>query len=100
MALGAGGASAQEFKPTPEQAASIAYICKGWRPIARDVYNLKEAGKPKPRANSPLHARIIDEIYYAKSSITSASMAEAVGEQLCMPVIREKFRTGEMRIKK
>lgn len=97
--LTAGLASAQEFRPTPQQAASIAYICKGWRPIAKDIYELKERGQPKPKANSPLHAKIVDEIYYPKSSVTSAAMAEMVGEQSCLPIIREKFRTGEMRIK-
>src|SRR5438309_1901029 len=76
------------FRPTPQQAASIAYICKGWRPIAKDVFALKEAGQPKPKPISPLHAKIIDDIYYAKSSITTESMAEEVGEQLCVPVIK------------
>jgi hypothetical protein len=98
--LAAGTASAQEpFQPTPQQAASISYICKGWRPIARDIYTLKTSGKPRPKSNSPLHAKIVEDIYYEKSSITSVSMAEEVGEQLCVPFIREKFRTGEMRLR-
>lgn len=100
MALVSGIASGQEtFQPTPQQSASIAYICKGWRPIAKEIYTLKAAGQPKPKSNSLLHARIVDEIYYARSTITSAAMAEAMGEQICAPIIKEKFRTGEMRIK-
>jgi hypothetical protein len=100
MALVSGIASGQEtFTPTPQQAASIAYICKGWRPIAKEIYAMKTAGQPKPKSNSPLHARIVEEIFYARSTITSEAMAEALGEQLCVPTIKEKFRKGEMRIK-
>jgi len=94
-----GTASAEDFRPTPQQVASINYICKGWRPIARDIFDMKATGRPKPKANSALHARIVEEIYYARSTITTPEMAEAVGEQLCVPFIKEKFRTGEMRIK-
>ena len=100
LVLAAGSASAQEqFTPSPQQAASIAYICKSWRSIAHDVFAMKEAGKAKPKGTTVLHTRIIDDIYYEKSSITSAAMAEEMAEHLCVPIIREKFRTGEMRIK-
>lgn len=99
MALATGVVTAQEYHPTAQETASIAYICKGWRPLAKDIYEMKVAGQPKPKPTSPLHAKIIDEIYYAKSSITSESMAEAVAEQVCVPMTKEKFRTGAMRVK-
>lgn len=60
---------------------------------------LKISGQPKPKADSPLHAQIIEEIYSPKTSVATDGMAEAAGEQFCVPVIKEKFRTGELRVK-
>lgn len=98
--LAADSAFAQEgFRPSPQQAAAIGSMCQGWRPIARGVYMLKTSGQPKPKANSALHAQIIEEIYSPRTSVASEGMAEAAGEQFCIPLMKEKFRTGELRVK-
>lgn len=92
-------AQQQGWKPDAAQAAVIGPICQQWGVIAGGVFMMKSAGQPKPKANSALHAQIIDEIYSAKTSVTTQGTAESMGEQFCVPVLKEKFRTGQLRVK-
>lgn len=93
------GAFAQKidtWKPNVQQAQAVGTICQGWRQIAVGVYLLKEASQPKFRGRSSLESVIINEIYSPKSTVLTKEMAASFGEQACMPIMKEKFRLGEL----
>lgn len=87
------------WRPNAEQAAAIGTICQGWRQIAGGIYLLKAGGHTRPVPKSPLEKKVIDEIYSPQSSVITQGMAESMGEQYCIPVVKEKFRIGELRVK-
>lgn len=93
-------AAEQPWKPTSEQAAAIRTICLGWRQVSRGIYMLKVAKYPKIEAKSELEVKIVDEIYSPNSSVVSKEMAESLGEQFCVPAVKEKFRSGELKLQK
>jgi hypothetical protein len=71
--------------------------CQGYRDIARGIFMLKEAGQPRPTPRNAVDAAIIDDIYTGKSGAITADLAAGLGPHYCVPVLYEKFLSGQLR---
>jgi len=95
---------ASGWRPTPAEAAAIGSICQGWRDRGVGVLLLRQQDAPKPAPRNEIDAKLIDEIYkYPVSQLNAKNidfrgMAGSDAEQFCMAAMKEKFRTGQMRL--
>ena len=92
-------AAPDNWTPDKEQAAAIGKLCDGWAQIAGGVYLLKQSGQPKQAGRSDLELTIINYIYQDPSPVTTKEMAESAGFQFCLPVMKRKVETGEIKIR-
>ncbi|MBI3711586.1 MAG: hypothetical protein HY253_01280 [Burkholderiales bacterium] len=90
-------ARADDWKPSPAQAKTIASVCEGYRLIAGAMFSLKQQGKPRAPGSNYLAEKIADEIYSPTTSITTEELAKKRSDEICIPIVTESERLKQLR---
>lgn len=89
-------ARADDWKPSPRQAKTIASVCEGYRLIAGAMFSLKQQGKPRAPGSNYLAERIADEIYSPTTSITTEELAKKRSDEICILLVTESERLKQL----
>jgi hypothetical protein len=93
-------AHAEDWKPSPAQAKTIASVCGGYQLIAGAMFSLKQQGKPRVPGSNHLAEKIADEIFSPTTSITTEEMAKKRSDEICIPLVTESEHLKQLRANK